>query len=364
MDKKVNASITNDGDGTLSYTVLEGTDVITVNRNTGAITPLKTGTARIEIEASETDKFQRTTSTITVTVEKARAVAATVAANNRTSDGTPQPLVTAGSVEGGTMEYALGTDDVTPPTNGWSTDIPTATEAGTYYVWYRIIGDANHKDVDPDCIIVTIGEAAAPATTTVAAPVAPAPTTDYTLLATLKTSGKKAFKMRWTAVPGAEGYDVFFGMCNKGDCQLLASVNGTSYKIKGLKKGFAYKGYVWAWKNVGGAKTYIGEPSPDVHAITNGKSNHYTNPKKISVKKKKLTVGVGKRKAIKAKLKKFSDSRNYLNHVSAKIRYYSSDRTVATVDAKGRVTGVGPGKCTVFAVAENGLRVGVKVTVK
>ena len=286
-----------------------------------------------------------------VTVNKLGVVPATVDANNRTSDGTPQPLVMAGSVEGGTLYYALGSNSTTAPADGWSTEVPTATEAGTYYVWYKVVGDANHNDVDPACVVVTI---VAPA----------ASTSDYTLLASFKTSGKKALKMGWTAVPGAEGYDVFFGMCNKGDCQLLASVNGTSYKIKGLKKGFAYKGYVRAWKNVGGAKTYIGEPSPDVHAITNGKSNHYTNPKKISVKKKKLTVGVGKTKAIKAKLKKFSDSRNYLNHVSAKVRYYSSDRTVATVSANGRVTGVGPGKCTVFAVAENGLRVGVKVTVK
>ena len=33
------------------------------------------------------------------------------------------------------------------------------------------------------------------------------------------------------------------------DCHLVATVNGTSHKIKGLKKGFAYKAYVRAWKN-------------------------------------------------------------------------------------------------------------------
>ena len=287
--------------------------------------------------------------TFTYTFKQAATDTKAPTANALTSNGTPQPLVKPGSVEGGTMYYALGSNSTTAPADGWSTEVPIATEAGTYYVWYKVVGDANHNDVDPVCVVVTIAAAS---------------TSDYTLLASLKTSGKKALKMGWTAVPGAEGYDVFFGMCNKGDCQLLASVNGTSYKIKGLKKGFAYKAYVRAWKNEGGAKVYIGEPSPDVHAITNGKSNRYTNPKKISVKKKKLTVGVGKTKAIKAKLKKFSNSRNYLNHVSAKVRYYSSDRTVATVSANGRVTGVGPDRCTVFAVAENGLRVGVKVTVK
>ena len=157
MDKKVNASITN-GDGTLSYTVLEGTDVITVNRNTGAITPLKTGTARIEIEASETDTFQRTTSTITVTVEKARAVAATVAANNRTYDGTEKPLVTiSGEPTGGTMYYALGEDTTTAPDdNLFTTSIPAKTDVGTYYVWYKAVGDENHTDSAADKVEVTI----------------------------------------------------------------------------------------------------------------------------------------------------------------------------------------------------------------
>ena len=322
--------------------------------------PKDAGTYTASVTAGTGDAAK--TASVSYTVTKATSQSVTPSAQSRTSDGSAQPLVKPGSVDYGTLFYALGSNDTTAPTDGWSTEVPTATSAGTYYVWYKVVGDANHNDVDPACVVVTIGEAAKSATTTIAAPAAS--TSDYTLLASLKTSGKKALKMGWTAVPGAEGYDVFFGMCNKGDCQLLASVNGTSYKIKGLKKGFAYKAYVRAWKNEGGAKVYIGEPSPDVHAITNGKSNRYTNPKKISVKKKKLTVGVGKTKAIKAKLKKFSDSRNYLNHVSAKVRYYSSDRTVATVSANGRVTGVGPGKCTVFAVAENGLRVGVKVTVK
>ena len=279
-------------------------------------------------------------------------------ANVLTWTGQPQPLLKPGSVKGGTLYYAIGTNDTIPPEDGWSEDIPTGTNEGNYYVWYKVTGDMNHNDVPPVCIVVTITEAAKPE------PPAPtSSTSDYTVLASLKTSGKKALKMSWTAVSDAQGYDIFFGQCSKGDSQYLASVNGTSYKIKGLKKGVAYKAYVRAWKTVGGAKEYIGEASPDMHAITGGKSNHYTNPKKISVKKKKLTLAVGQSKSIKAKLKKYNSSRSYLNHV-AKVRYYSSDCSVATVNAKGSVTGVGPGKCTVYAVAENGLRVGVKVTVE
>lgn len=69
---------------------------------------------------------------VTVTVGKPNAVPATVTANNRTYDGTDKPLVTVtGEPTGGTMQYAIGTDATTAPTEGWSTSIPTATNAGT-----------------------------------------------------------------------------------------------------------------------------------------------------------------------------------------------------------------------------------------
>ena len=273
------------------------------------------------------------------------------APNSLAYTGSAQPLVTAGSVEGGTMEYALGTDSTTPPADGWSTDIPTGTEPGTYYVWYRVIGDQNHKDVAPACIVVSI-EA-----------IAPSGSADYTVLASLKTSGKRALKLKWTKVDGAEGYDVFFGECGSGKCDFVTSVNGLSYKFTKLRKGFAYKAFVRAWRTEGGAKVYIGEPSPDVHAIAGGKSNKYTNPKKISVKKKKIKLAVGGKKKIKASLTKVSNRREYLNH-TAKKRWFSSDRNVATVNAKGVVTAVGPGSCKIIVMAENGMRASVKVTVK
>ena len=136
------------------------------------------------------------------------------------------------------MYYAIGTNDTIPPEDGWNEDIPTGTNVGNYYVWYKVTGDMNHNDIPPACIVMTITEAAKPVQ-----PAPAAPTSDYTLLASLKTSGKKALKMSWTAVPGAEGYDIFFGQCSKGDSQYLASVNGLNYKIKGLKKGVAYNAY-------------------------------------------------------------------------------------------------------------------------
>lgn len=37
----------------------------------------------------------------------------------------------------GTYEYAIGTDDTNAPTDGWSTSVPKAINAGSYHVWYR-----------------------------------------------------------------------------------------------------------------------------------------------------------------------------------------------------------------------------------
>jgi hypothetical protein len=73
-----------------------------------------------------------------------------------TYNGQAQELVTAGETDGGTMQYALGTD--TEATEPYTTSIPTATEAGTYYVWYKAKGDSNHIDSATASVIVTIAE--------------------------------------------------------------------------------------------------------------------------------------------------------------------------------------------------------------
>ena len=71
-------------------------------------------------------------------------------------NGKDQELVIPGTVQGGTMVYVLGTDDVTAPDEGWTDVIPKGKEVGDYYVWYKVLGDANHKDTEPRCIKVTI----------------------------------------------------------------------------------------------------------------------------------------------------------------------------------------------------------------
>ena len=132
-DKSVSATVTEPatGGGAISFTVKDGSeDYIEVNATTGALTFKKVGTATVIVTAAETSTYAQATKEVTVTINKANAVAATVTANNRNYDGTEKPLVTVeGEPTGGTMQYALGT--ATEATEQYTTSISTATDVGT-----------------------------------------------------------------------------------------------------------------------------------------------------------------------------------------------------------------------------------------
>ena len=90
--------------------------------------------------------------TLPVELKTTASVTAPVAKENLTYSGEAQELVTAGSAVGGTIQYSAdGTN--------YSTSIPTGLDAGTYTVYYKVVGDQNHNDVDPASLTVTIGKA-------------------------------------------------------------------------------------------------------------------------------------------------------------------------------------------------------------
>ena len=100
------------------------------------------------------EKYATATGTVTIKVNKATPTfTAPTAQESLTYTGREQALITAGSVtSGGTMQYSL-TENGT-----YSQDIPTGTDAGTYTVWYRVIGDENHNDTAPASVPVSIGQ--------------------------------------------------------------------------------------------------------------------------------------------------------------------------------------------------------------
>lgn len=56
--------------------------------------------------------------------------------------GSAVGLIDAGHTSDGQMQYKVGENGT------WSTDLPTATECGNYTIYYRILGDQNHTDIE------------------------------------------------------------------------------------------------------------------------------------------------------------------------------------------------------------------------
>ena len=90
-----------------------------------------------------------------LTVTKAAIPASAItapAANALTYNGKEQKLITEGSVDAkyGEMQYRLGTS------GGFSTAIPTAADAGTYTVYYKVVGAEGYNDTTAKSIKVTV----------------------------------------------------------------------------------------------------------------------------------------------------------------------------------------------------------------
>ncbi len=114
---------------------------------------------------TDADNYAAVECKVKLTVNKAEPTVTTPTAKTLTYTGSAQELVNAGSTNDGTMYYVIGENDTTAPVfdgtsdgtdKKWSTSIPTATDAATYYVWYKVVGDANHNDTVAKHVVVTI----------------------------------------------------------------------------------------------------------------------------------------------------------------------------------------------------------------
>ena len=121
------------------------------------------GTATVVITAKADNEQYGGRATATFQINKVDFPAGTMTAptaKSLTYNGSAQELVNKGSVTDnkGTMHYALGENDTTAPESGWDAKIPTGTNTGTYYVWYKTVNHKNYHDSEPGCVKVTIGE--------------------------------------------------------------------------------------------------------------------------------------------------------------------------------------------------------------
>lgn len=199
----------------------------------------------------------------------------------------------------------------------------------------------------------------------------PATGVSGTLLAQMKASGKTKLKLTWTKINGAEGYDIFFAKCNskesKTKLKFVKAVKGNAtfaWAKSGLKKQTAYKTQVKAFAYKNGKKTYV-RTSPDIHVFTSGGSKKYTNPKRVTVAKASVTLKKGGTFKIKGKVTKLSVKKKLIPRGHGpSLRYYTSNKAIATVNSAGKITAKAKGKCTVYVLSISGVRKAIAVTVK
>lgn len=192
---------------------------------------------------------------------------------------------------------------------------------------------------------------------------------DQALSSKFSITTGKTIKVTWGKVAKADGYEVYMAYCKKGKYTVVKSVKAAktlSVTINKLNKKTVnqkdnVKCYVVAYKKVAGKKVTIGK-SITGHAV--GKKNTtVTDVKKIQIKKSAYSLNKGKTAKIKATIVKKNNKLPLFGH-TAKFRYDTSNKKVATVSKDGKITAKGKGTCYVYIYAVNGCAKKVKVTVK
>ena len=110
----------------------------------------KTGGNYTGVEPKVGDNNTINKRTVTVTTVPTYVSAGLTYDGTNNTNGSDQTLITAGACgAGGVMYYHVSTSPSTPSLNGgsgWSTDLPTGKDAGSYYVWYYcLVSDTNNN---------------------------------------------------------------------------------------------------------------------------------------------------------------------------------------------------------------------------
>ena len=106
------------------------------------------GTNKANYTLSEEDKTHEFTAASIM--EADGSVTAPKRVDELRYNGKMQTIVTGGSSTTGEIQYRLGESGT------YGTTLPQAKDAGSYTVYYKVVGDSNHKDVEEDFVTVEI----------------------------------------------------------------------------------------------------------------------------------------------------------------------------------------------------------------
>ena len=185
-----------------------------------------------------------------------------------------------------------------------------------------------------------------------------------TLKARATNIKEKSLTLKWNKVTAAVKYVIYANKCGTSNkYKKLASVSGSKLKItkaagKKLKKGTYYKFLIVAVdknsKVISAAKT--------IHVATKGgKLGNYKSVT-TSAKNNKFTLKTGK--SFKLKAKAVAQSKKLTVKKHRAIKYESSNKKIATINSKGKITAKKKGTCYIYVYAQSGAFKKIKVTVK
>ena len=318
--------------------------------------------------------------------------------------------------DGYTMQYAIGTDATTAPAaDQFTANVPTGNNAGTYYVWYKAVGDDNHTDSKAECKTVSIakkkltviarnktiayGEAlpkdwyfikglvdgdtvnvkvktniAENATIPVVTNCSNYEVTTVNGLLGIKGSptanalpSGKNIVVNFSTTKNADGYMIYAGYCGSGSYPLVKTITGNdihSYTLtklggKAIDQGKNVFLYVVAYKNVNGQKIRLVRSASIRVAGANSK---FTNAKSVTVKQSAVTLKAGKTYNISASATLVNANKKLFTALP-QFSYASSNKSVATVDKNGKITAVAKGTANIYVYTQNGKKAKVTVTV-
>ena len=157
--------------GTKTYKLVSGLD-LTAPYYGGGTGISKEGMLTLPIAAADSVKVggQISTGQVKVTTQNYKDITLTInviavaaalkdpeytppTAKTPTYNGQAQELITEGTAKNGTMKYCLS------ETGKYSTDIPMATNAGDYTVYYKVVGDSGYSGTAVQSIPVHINKA-------------------------------------------------------------------------------------------------------------------------------------------------------------------------------------------------------------
>ncbi|MCR5608839.1 MAG: InlB B-repeat-containing protein [Lachnospiraceae bacterium] len=145
VDKKITYTLVKDSAGN---DIAEGSQIATEEE------PVNAGTYKAEVVYPANDLYKEAKAGIMFSIAKAEAAVSAPVAKDLTYTGEAQALVTKAITEDGIVNYSLDGETYVEA-------IPNGVDAGEYTVYYKVLGDENHKDSESATVTAEIKKAAA-----------------------------------------------------------------------------------------------------------------------------------------------------------------------------------------------------------